>query len=75
MTYSRSVTLVLTHDCPWHCGYCGFRSDGEGLVSEEEIERVVEEARAGTGISGNLRRRLRIGVGRRGFFPMETLGG
>ena len=47
VTYSRSITLVLTHDCPWHCGYCGFRTDGEGLVSDEEIARVVEEGRAG----------------------------
>jgi len=41
VTYSRSITLVLTHDCPWHCGYCGFRSDREGLISEGGIERLI----------------------------------
>ena len=47
VTYSRSITLVLTHDCPWHCGYCGFRSDREGLIAEGEIDRVLAEAVAG----------------------------
>lgn len=47
VTYSRSITLVLTHACPWHCRYCGFRKDGEGLIAEQEVERVVEEAKEG----------------------------
>jgi len=47
VTYSRSITLVLTHDCPWHCRYCGFRTDGEGLLAEAEIERIVKEAKEG----------------------------
>ena len=47
VTYSRSITLVLTHDCPWHCRYCGFRSDHEGLISEDGIDRIVREAREG----------------------------
>ena len=47
VTYSRSITLVLTHDCPWHCRYCGFRSDGEGLLSDGEVERIVQEAQQG----------------------------
>jgi len=47
VTYSRSITLVLTHDCPWHCGYCGFRSDEEGLISEEKIDGVIAEAARG----------------------------
>ncbi len=47
VTYSRSITLVLTHDCPWHCRYCGFRSDGEGLLSDGEMERIIREAQQG----------------------------
>lgn len=45
VTYSPAVTLVLTHDCPWHCRYCGFRTDGEGLVSEETISAVLQRGR------------------------------
>jgi FO synthase len=33
------MTLPLTHDCPWHCTYCGYRTDNEGLISEAELER------------------------------------
>ncbi len=47
VTYSRSITLVLTHDCPWHCGYCGFRSDRAGLLAEGEIDRLIQEAQEG----------------------------
>ncbi|MEO0454291.1 MAG: 7,8-didemethyl-8-hydroxy-5-deazariboflavin synthase subunit CofG [Verrucomicrobiota bacterium] len=42
ITYSPSVTITLTHDCPWHCQYCGFRTDGEGLISESEVERIIQ---------------------------------
>lgn len=75
VTYSRSLTFVLTHDCPWHCSYCGFRTDAEGLLSESMLEELLAEA-AGQGakeallISGerpdglpHIRREL----GRRGF--------
>ena len=44
VTYSRSLTFVLTHDCPWHCGYCGFRADQEGLLSERKLESLLQEA-------------------------------
>lgn len=47
VTYSRSITLVLTHDCPWHCRYCGFRTERNGLLPENEIERIVNEAKVG----------------------------
>jgi len=48
VTYSRSLTFVLTHDCPWHCSYCGFRTDAEGLLSEAKLEKLLAEA-AGQG--------------------------
>jgi len=44
VTYSRSLTFVLTHDCPWHCGYCGFRTDHEGLLSDGKLESLLGEA-------------------------------
>ncbi len=44
VTYSPSVTIPLTHDCPWRCHYCGFRSDNQGLVRDEEIERILQIA-------------------------------
>lgn len=44
VTYSRSLTFVLTHDCPWHCSYCGFRTDAEGLLSESRLEALLSEA-------------------------------
>jgi 7,8-didemethyl-8-hydroxy-5-deazariboflavin synthase CofG subunit len=45
LTYSKSITLTLTHDCPWHCSYCGFRSDGEGLLSDEHLAKLLAQAR------------------------------
>ncbi|NJK91624.1 MAG: 7,8-didemethyl-8-hydroxy-5-deazariboflavin synthase subunit CofG [Blastochloris sp.] len=45
ISYSRSITLTLTHDCPWHCRYCGFRSDGEGLLSEDSLNTLLLSAR------------------------------
>ena len=44
VTYSRSLTFVLTHDCPWHCGYCGFRTDQEGLLSDQKLESLLRDA-------------------------------
>jgi 7,8-didemethyl-8-hydroxy-5-deazariboflavin synthase CofG subunit len=44
LTFSPSITIPLTHDCPWHCRYCGYRSDEEGLISESEIERLLSIA-------------------------------
>ncbi len=45
VTWSSSVTLTITHDCPWHCVYCGFRTDAEGLLSEVECNRLLASAR------------------------------
>jgi len=64
VTYSRSITLVLTHDCPWHCGYCGFRSDEEGLISDEEMDRVIANA-----VEGGAREVLMISGERPGSMP------
>lgn len=64
VTYSRSITLVLTHDCPWHCGYCGFRSDREGLISEAEIDRLIVAA-----VEGGAREVLMISGERPGSMP------
>ena len=47
VTYSRSLTFVLTHDCPWHCAYCGFRTDHEGLLNDRQLESLLQEAASG----------------------------
>jgi len=47
VTYTRSLTFVLTHDCPWHCAYCGFRADRRGLLSGDEMERLLRDAVGG----------------------------
>ncbi|MEM1156991.1 MAG: 5-amino-6-(D-ribitylamino)uracil--L-tyrosine 4-hydroxyphenyl transferase CofH [Verrucomicrobiota bacterium] len=44
VTYSPSLTITLTHDCPWHCQYCGFRQDNEGLISDRTIELKIRQA-------------------------------
>lgn len=44
ITWSPSLTIPLTHDCPWNCAYCGYRSDREGLISEAEFERLLAQA-------------------------------
>ena len=64
VTYSRSITMVLTHDCPWHCGYCGFRTDEEGLISEGQIDRVINDA-----VAGGAREVLMISGERPGSMP------
>ena len=75
VTYSRSLTFVLTHDCPWHCSYCGFRTDAEGLLSESKLDELLSEA-VGQGakeallISGerpDSMPHIRRELGRRGF--------
>lgn len=45
LSYSRSITLTLTHDCPWHCAYCGFRTEREGLLPEESLHHLLSQAR------------------------------
>ena len=76
VTYSRSLTFVLTHDCPWHCSYCGFRTEAEGLLSESKLEELLAEA-SGNGareallISGERPDSLphiRGELGKRGFY-------
>ena len=64
VSYSRSITLVLTHDCPWHCGYCGFRTDQEGLISEEKMDQVISDA-----VQGGAREVLMISGERPGGMP------
>ena len=48
ITFSVSHTIPLTHDCPWDCAYCGYRTDREGLIGLEAFERgLATAARAG----------------------------
>lgn len=44
ITFSPSITIPLTHDCPWHCSYCGYRSDAEGLIAPDEFFRLLDVA-------------------------------
>ena len=82
VTYSRSLTFVLTHDCPWHCTYCGFRTDREGLLAESVLEALIEEAVTGGAkeallISGERPDSLphiREELGRRGFSDFWDFG-
>ena len=46
VTYSSSVTICLTHDCPWSCRYCGFRTSSEGLISDASISQILNQAKA-----------------------------
>lgn len=45
ITFSPSLTIPLTHDCPWHCAYCGYRSDRSGLIAPAEFDRLLALAR------------------------------
>ncbi|MEM9399157.1 MAG: 5-amino-6-(D-ribitylamino)uracil--L-tyrosine 4-hydroxyphenyl transferase CofH [Verrucomicrobiota bacterium] len=45
ITYSSSITATLTHDCPWSCSYCGFRTMHEGLISESKIHDLISQAK------------------------------
>jgi len=45
VTYSPSMTITVTHDCPKRCLYCGFRTDHEGLISQENVRRALDQAR------------------------------
>ncbi|HEV3233259.1 MAG TPA: 7,8-didemethyl-8-hydroxy-5-deazariboflavin synthase subunit CofH [Candidatus Dormibacteraeota bacterium] len=44
VTYSRSLTVDLTYRCLARCGYCEYRSDIGGLVSMEEVDRLLDLA-------------------------------
>jgi len=46
VTFSPSLTVTLTHDCPWRCRYCGFRTDKEGLISDTSLHQKRRRARA-----------------------------
>ncbi len=45
MTYSPSITIVLTYDCPWHCSYCGFRKNRDGLADDGDIAKKLSLAK------------------------------
>lgn len=47
ITFSPSYTIPLTHDCPWNCSYCGYRSDREGLISVEAFGKGLAAAARG----------------------------
>ena len=47
ITFSPSLTIPLTRDCPWHCAYCGYRRDREGLMPEARFEELLATARKG----------------------------
>jgi FO synthase len=44
VTYSRSLTVDLTHRCLARCGYCEYRSDSGGLVDLAEVDRLLDRA-------------------------------
>ena len=46
VTYSPSFPVALTPDCPWHCTYCGFRTDQQGLIADAEFHRLLDLAQA-----------------------------
>ncbi len=43
LTFSPSITIPLTHACAWRCRYCGYRDAAAGLITEAEIERLLQE--------------------------------
>jgi FO synthase subunit 1 len=45
VTYSPSRTLPLTRACINRCLYCGYRKEGEGLLSENALRDIVKRAR------------------------------
>jgi 7,8-didemethyl-8-hydroxy-5-deazariboflavin synthase CofH subunit/7,8-didemethyl-8-hydroxy-5-deazariboflavin synthase CofG subunit len=47
VTYSRSITVDLTHRCLARCGYCEYRKDEGGLVSLDEVDGLLDRAVAG----------------------------
>ncbi len=44
ITFSRNVFLPLTRACRNRCYYCGFRRDDSGVMSFEDIERILSKA-------------------------------
>ncbi len=46
LTYSPSLAVPLTTDCPWHCGYCGFRTDQKGLIPDASFHHLLDRAQA-----------------------------
>lgn len=45
ITYSSSITVVITHNCANHCLYCGFRNASAGAISWDEIKKKAALAR------------------------------
>lgn len=45
VTFSKSLTIPLTRACSNACLYCGFRQGGAGLITKEELDRLVWKAR------------------------------
>jgi len=43
VTYSRSITIPVTHACSNHCVYCGFRRDNGELLSIVEVEKILRK--------------------------------
>lgn len=41
VTYSASVCVPLSRECASLCGYCGFVSPGDGLISASEMEAIM----------------------------------
>ncbi|MEA2647320.1 MAG: synthase [Chloroflexota bacterium] len=47
VTYSRSLTVDLTYRCLARCGYCEYRSDEGGLITPDDVGRLLDPAAAG----------------------------
>ena len=47
VTYSRSITVDLAYRCLARCGYCEYRKDEGGLITLDEVDRLLDRAVAG----------------------------
>jgi len=45
VTYSKNVFIPLTRNCRNRCDYCGFRSEEIGVMSAEEVRKILSAAR------------------------------
>lgn len=46
ITCSQALTVPLTTDCPWHCGYCGYRTEHRGLIPDATLHHLLDQAQA-----------------------------
>ncbi|KAB2663926.1 MAG: 7,8-didemethyl-8-hydroxy-5-deazariboflavin synthase subunit CofG [Verrucomicrobia bacterium] len=46
VTHSPTLTVPLTTDCPWHCNYCGYRTDQKGLIADASFHHLLDQAQA-----------------------------